>query len=179
MARPAFKRRGTAIVPPPIERSVYVLAASLMLILLFALWRPIPAPVWTLTGPLAAILWLLFAAGWGIVLLSTFLINHFELFGLQQAWLHLRGRATASPVFRTPFLYRAVRHPLYSGFFLAFWGTPRMTTGHLCLAIGMSAYMLLAIRYEENDLTDLFGEDYRAYRARVGMLVPGLGRRMG
>lgn len=177
MARPAFKRRWTAIVPPPVERSVYVLTASLLLILLFALWRPIPAPVWTVTGPAAAILWLLFAAGWGIVLVSTFLINHFELFGLQQAWLALRGRATASPVFRTPFFYRAVRHPLYSGFFLAFWSTPRMTLGHLLLATGMSAYMLLAIRYEEHDLTELFGRDYDGYRARVGMLVPGIGRR--
>ncbi len=175
MARPAFKR--VWIVPPPIERSIYVLAASIVLILLCAFWRPIPGVVWTVDDRIGAILlWSLFAAGWAIVLLSTFLLNHFELFGLQQVWLSLRGRATASPVFRTPLFYRAVRHPLYSGFFLAFWSTPRMTAGHLLLALGMSVYMLIAIRYEEHDLVDLFGDDYRTYRARVGMLIPGVGR---
>lgn len=177
MARPAFKRRWTRIVPAAIERSVYVLAASVALIVLFAFWRPIPGTIWAVESPAAAaILWVLFAAGWGIVLLSTFLINHFELFGLQQVWLSLRGRATASPVFRTPFFYRAVRHPLYAGFFLAFWATPVMTVGHLLLAVGMSAYMLVAIRYEERDLVELFGNDYRDYRERVGMLVPKLTR---
>lgn len=178
MARPGFKRSWTRIVPPPAERSVYVLAASLVLILLFAMWRPIGGTVWSVEAPAArTILWGLFAAGWGIVLLSTFLINHFELFGLQQAWQHVRGRATVSPLFRTPLLYRAVRHPLYSGFFLAFWSTPDMSVGHLLLAAGMSTYMLVAIRYEEHDLIDLFGDDYRAYCARVGMLIPGVGKR--
>lgn len=177
MARPAFKRAWTRIVPAPLERSVYVLAASTTLVILFLGWRPIPTMVWMVEGRAAILLWAGFLAGWAIVLLSTFLINHFELFGLQQAWLGWRERAAAVPRFRTPFLYRLVRHPLYSGFFLAFWSTPRMSVGHLLLAVGMSAYMLVAIRYEERDLTDTFGEDYRAYAGRVGMLLPGVGRR--
>jgi len=116
-------------------------------------------------------------AGWGIVLLSTFLINHFELFGLQQAWLNLRGRQAAHPELRQPFFYRWVAHPLYAGFFLAFWAAPEMTVGHLLLAVGMSSFMLIAIRYEERDLTTLFGDDYRRYRSGVGMLIPRFGRR--
>jgi protein-S-isoprenylcysteine O-methyltransferase Ste14 len=179
MARPGFKRAWTRIVPPPIERSVYVVAASLALILLFLVWRPIPGAVWSVenaTG--AAILWALFGLGWLIVLVSTFLINHFELFGLAQVWGHARGRTEAAPpAFRTPFFYRWIRHPLYSGFFLAFWATPHMTLGHLLLAAGVSAYMLIAIRYEEHDLVDTFGDDYRTYRERTGMLTPRLGRR--
>jgi protein-S-isoprenylcysteine O-methyltransferase Ste14 len=178
MARPAFKEWWTRIVPHSAERSVYVLAASGMLILLFLFWRPIPQVVWNVTNPVAAdIIWLLFWAGWGIVLLSTFLINHFELFGLQQAWLNMRGRRAADPELRQPFFYRWVAHPLYSGFFLAFWAAPEMTAGHLLLAAGVSAYMLIAIRYEEHDLTNLFGEDYRRYRSGVGMLVPRFMRR--
>ena len=177
MARPAFKARWTRIVPPALERSVYVLLASVVLIVLMIGWRPLPAPVWTVTSPpLAALIWALFAAGWLLVLLSTFLLNHFELFGLQQVWLHGRGRAATAPQFRTPIFYRLVRHPLYSGFVLAFWATPRMTLGHLLLAAGMTGYILIAIRHEERDLTDLFGDDYRAYRRSTGMLVPGLGR---
>ena len=177
MARPGFKRAWTRIVPMPAERSVYVLLASLALIILFYGWRPIPAVVWDLTGtPFALPLWALFFAGWLIVLVSTFLINHFELFGLQQAWFNLRGRTAAAPQLRQPFFYRWVAHPLYSGFFLAFWATPLMTVGHLLLAAGMSAYMLVAIRYEERDLTDLFGQDYRDYRSGVGMLAPKLRR---
>jgi len=178
MARPAFKQWWTRIVPQSAERSVYVLAASSMLILLFLFWRPIPQVVWNVTNPLAAdIIWLLFWAGWGIVLLSTFLINHFELFGLQQAWLNMRGRRAEDPQLRQPFFYRWVAHPLYSGFFLAFWAAPEMTAGHLLLAAGVSAYILIAIRYEEHDLTNLFGEDYRRYRAGVGMLTPRFRRR--
>ena len=177
MARPGFKARWTRIVPAPIERSTYVLFASVALILLFAGWHPLPAPIWTVTQPIAAgLLWALFAAGWLIVLLSTYLINHFELFGLQQVWFALRDRAAAAPRFRTPFFYRLVRHPLYSGFFLAFWSTPRMTAGHLLLASGLSLYMLIAIAYEERDLIDTFGDEYRSYRQSTGMLVPGLGR---
>lgn len=177
MARQAFKRWWTRIVPLPAERSFYVLAASLMLILLFWGWRPIPATIWQVENAAgAAVLWAIFAAGWGIVLLSTFLINHFELFGLQQAWFALRDRAAAAPQLRQPFFYRFVRHPLYSGFFLAFWATPHMTAGHLLLAAGMSAWMLLAIRAEEKDLIAVFGRDYEDYRARVGMLAPGIGR---
>ena len=122
-------------------------------------------------------LWLLFGAGWAIVLTSTFLINHFELFGLQQAWFNLRGRMAAEPQLRQPLFYRWVAHPLYSGFFLAFWATPHMSYGHLVLAGGMSLFMLIAIQLEERDLIDIFGDAYRQYRSSVGMLVPRLRRR--
>jgi protein-S-isoprenylcysteine O-methyltransferase Ste14 len=178
MARQGFKKAWTRTVPRPIERSVYVLFASAALIAMFSFWRPIDGLVWDVANPTGqAILWVLFAAGWGIVLLSTFLINHFELFGLQQAWLHLQGREAAPPVFHQPFFYKWVRHPLYAGFFLAFWATPHMSTGHLLLAVGMSIYMLIAIRYEERDLVGYFGEDYERYRRDVGMLLPGVGRK--
>jgi protein-S-isoprenylcysteine O-methyltransferase Ste14 len=178
MARKGFKAAWTRIVPEPIERSVYVLFASLALIVLFLFWKPIAGDVWTIENDVgAAIMWALFAAGWLIVLLSTFLINHFELFGLQQAYLHSRGRTSAAPQFRQPFFYKLVRHPLYTGFFLAFWATPYMSYGHLLLALGMSAYMLIAIRYEERDLVGLFGSDYEQYRERVGMLTPRMRQR--
>lgn len=179
MARSGFKRAWTRIVPPPLERSVYVAAASLVLILLFLLWRPIPAIVWSVgNGTAAATLWALFALGWLIVLLSTFLISHFELFGLAQVWRHARGAGeVAPPAFRTPLFYRYIRHPLYSGFFLAFWATPQMSLGHLLLAAGVSVYMLIGIRYEERDLVGLFGDDYRRYRDRAGMLTPRFGRK--
>lgn len=178
MARQGFKRKWTRIVPWPAERSMYVLAASAALIILFLLWRPIDRVVWDVTSPLASdLIWLVFWLGWLTVLLSTFLINHFELFGLQQAWLHARGREPARPELRQPFLYRWIAHPLYAGFFLAFWAAPQMTLGHLLLAAGMSLFMLIAIRYEERDLTTLFGEDYRRYRSGVGMLTPRFRRR--
>jgi protein-S-isoprenylcysteine O-methyltransferase Ste14 len=178
MARQGFKQAWTRTVPRPIERSVYVLLASAVLIILFSFWRPIAGTVWSVTNPLAeAILWALFATGWGIVLLSTFLINHFELFGLQQAWLHMQQREAAPAEFRQPFFYKWVRHPLYAGFFLAFWATPQMSYGQLLLAAGMSVYMLIAIRYEERDLVGYFGENYERYRRDVGMLIPGIGRK--
>jgi methanethiol S-methyltransferase len=178
MARQGFKRAWTRIVPHQLERSVYVLCASAALIVMFLFWKPIPKVVWDLTGTaLAMPLWLLFAAGWMIVLLSTFLINHFELFGLQQAWLHVRSRQARAPELRQPFFYRWVAHPLYAGFFLAFWSTPKMTAGHLLFAVGMSTYILIAIRYEERDLRGLFGRDYDEYRAGVGMLTPKFRRR--
>ncbi|WP_310467222.1 methanethiol S-methyltransferase [Sphingomonas sp.] len=178
MARPAFKARWTKIVPPPAERSVYVLAASLALIVLFTLWRPIPQTLWDVSGTLLALpLWLAFAAGWGIVLVSTFLLNHFELFGLQQAWFNFSGRTADKPQLRQPLFYKWVAHPIYSGFFLAFWAIPQMTIGHLLLAVGMSAYMLIGIRHEERDLTNYYGDDYQAYRAGVGKLVPRFRRR--
>lgn len=178
MARQGFKAWWTRVVPPPAERSVYVLMASAALIILFSLWRPIEATVWSVTNPLAqTILWALFALGWGIVLLSTFLLNHFELFGLQQAWLHMRGRQAQPHELRQPMFYKWVAHPLYSGFFLAFWATPHMTAGHLLLAAGMSVYMLIAIQYEERDLTRYYGEDYTRYRSGVGMIFPRFGRR--
>ena len=178
MARPGFKRWWTQFVPAPAERSVYVLAASVMLIILFLLWRPIFGSVWDFAGTAFELpMWLLFGAGWVIVLTSTFLINHFELFGLQQAWFNLRGRMAAEPQLRQPLFYRWVAHPLYSGFFLAFWATPQMSYGHLLLAGGMSLFMLIAIQFEERDLTDFFGDAYRQYRSGVGMLVPRLRRR--
>jgi methanethiol S-methyltransferase len=178
MARQGFKAAWTRIVPGPIERSTYVLLASLILILLVLLWRPMPQVIWSIENPAGvAAMWLLFALGWLIVLVSTFLINHFELFGLHQVWSHSRGRELPPPAFRTPLFYRAVRHPLYAGFVLAFWAAPEMTLGHALLAAGMTAYILIAIRYEERDLVALFGADYEAYRGRAGMLVPKLRRR--
>lgn len=181
MARPSFKAKWTRIVPPSAERSVYVLAASVALIILFVAWRPIPNVVWSvnpITHPiLNDLIWLVFWLGWATVLVSTFLINHFELFGLQQAWLNMRGREAAKPELRQPLFYKWVAHPLYAGFFMAFWAAPEMTAGHLLLAAGMSAFMLIAIRYEERDLTDFFGDDYRRYRAGVGGLVPRFRRR--
>lgn len=176
MARQGFKRAWTRIVPVQAERSVYVLAASLALILLFAFWHPIEGTVWRATGALAAVLWAVFGIGWALVLVSTFLINHFELFGLQQAWFHARGREAAPPQFRQPLLYKLMRHPIYSGFLIAFWATPHMSYGHLLLAIGITVYVLIAIRHEERDLVGLFGQDYEDYRSRVGMLAPGIGR---
>jgi methanethiol S-methyltransferase len=173
MARQGFKRWWTRVIPPSAERSVYVLMASAALIVLMTSWRPIDAVVWNVTSPLLYdLIWVAFWAGWATVLLSTFLINHFELFGLQQAWLHVRGREPAPPSFRTPLFYRWVRHPLYLGFFIAFWATPEMTAGHLLLASGVSLFMLIAIQYEERDLVGYFGEDYEDYRRRVGMLTP-------
>jgi len=178
MARQGFKRAWTKTVPPQAERSVYVLAASIALMILFLGWRPIDMIVWNVGNPaLHDILWLLFWVGWLTVLMSTFLINHFELFGLQQAWLNMSGRQTEAPELRQPMFYRWVAHPLYAGFFLAFWATPHMTVGHLLLAGGLSVYMLIAIRYEERDLRGLFGKDYEQYRSNVGMLIPRFGRR--
>jgi protein-S-isoprenylcysteine O-methyltransferase Ste14 len=173
MARQGFKKAWTRIVPKPIERSTYVLFACLALVLMFALWQPIPMTLWDARGgPLGILLWALFGAGWLIALLSTFLLNHFELFGLQQVWNALRNRAASAPQLHQPLFYKLVRHPLYSGFFIAFWAAPHMTAGHLLLAAGLSTYMLIAIVYEERDLIGLFGADYETYRGRVGKLVP-------
>lgn len=177
MARPVFKKAWVKIVPAAIERSTYVVFASIALILLFAFWRPIPTTVWEVgNGAAEKLLWILFGLGWAIVLISTFLINHFELFGLKQVWANLQGTSDSEPVFQQPLFYRLVRHPIYAGFFLAFWATPSMTVGHLILAVGMSVYMLIGIRYEEGDLLQVFGKSYEEYRKRVGMLLPGLGR---
>lgn len=173
MARQRFKAAWTRIVPEPAERSMYVLLASLVLILLFRFWHPIPTAIWSVSSLwLVYLLWGLFGIGWLIVLLSTFLLNHFELFGLQQVWNSAGGRPPAPPEFRTPLFYKRVRHPLYSGFILAFWATPAMSAGHLLLAAGMTLYILIAIRHEERDLVGMFGAEYEAYRGRAGMLIP-------
>jgi protein-S-isoprenylcysteine O-methyltransferase Ste14 len=172
MARPAFKRWWTRIVPEPIERSTYVLAASLALILLFWQWRPLLQPVWSLDGVAAQAMWVVFWLGWALVLTSTFLISHFDLFGLKQVWDYRRRREAAPPEFRTPLFYRVVRHPLYLGFILAFWATPTMTAGHLLFALATTAYILIAIQLEEHDLVGVFGERYVVYRRRVSMLIP-------
>lgn len=175
MARAGFKRWWTTIVPPVVERSTYVLVASLLLGLLFWQWRALPEPVWHVTQPVAAAaLWGLFAIGWAIAFLSTFLINHFEMFGLSQVFARVAGRVEPSPQFATPLFYRLVRHPLYVGLLLAFWSTPRMSAGHLLFAVANSFYILIGIQLEERDLLSLFGERYRGYCDNVGMLVPRL-----
>jgi methanethiol S-methyltransferase len=172
MARPFFKRAWTRIVPESVERSTYVLFASLALILLFWQWRPIGAPVWTVTNPAGATaLQVVFWIGWGTVLLSTFMISHFELFGLTQVWFNLKDRRPQMQ-FKTPFLYGFVRHPIYFGFVLAFWATPAMTMGHLLFAVMTTVYILVAIQLEEHDLVRAFGDQYIAYRRRVSMLIP-------
>ncbi len=172
MARPAFKRLWTRIVPQPIERSTYVLFASGALILLFANWRPILAPVWTTTGALAIAIEIVSLLGWGLVLLSTFLISHFELFGLKQVWRNLKRASPENPVFRTPLIYGLVRHPIYLGFIIAFWAAPTMTMGHLLFAAATTAYILIGIQLEERDLVGMFGDVYRSYRRKVSMLLP-------
>lgn len=175
MARPAFKARW--FVPVPLERSVFCLATALVLAVLFAFWHPLPGVVWSVADPTGrAVLWGLFAAGFGIVFVSTWLINHFELFGLAQAWQHFRGHEPQPHAFRTPLFYRLVRHPIYLGFLLAFWATPEMSIGHLLLAAGFTVYILIGIRYEERDLVAHFGDTYTQYRTRVGMVLPWVGR---
>ena len=174
MARKQFKAWWTQFVPPQVERSTYVLLASLALVLLFWQWRPMPAPVWQIADPyLAMAVTALSFVGWLIVLTSTFLINHFELFGLYQVTNNLSGRPMPRPRFRIPLFYRFVRHPLYLGFVIAFWAAPTMTQGHLLFAAVTTAYILVGIWLEERDLVALFGDEYRRYRQRVSMLIPG------
>jgi protein-S-isoprenylcysteine O-methyltransferase Ste14 len=175
MARPAFKRRWTRLVREPAERSTYVLASSLALLLLFWQWQPIGGLVWRVEQPLGqAVLYGLFAAGWITVFVTTFLINHFDLFGLRQVWLHLRGQPYRPLGFVMPGPYRYVRHPLYVGWLLAFWATPTMTAAHLLFAVMTTGYILVAIRFEERDLREVHGERYAEYRRSVPMLVPRL-----
>lgn len=178
MARPAFKARWTRVVPTSVERSTYVLAASMVLALLLWQWRPIEGTIWDLRGSaVEPFIWALFGIGWAVLFISTFLINHFELFGLSQAWSHGRPPNPAPPTLREPLFYRYARHPLYLGFSIAFWATPHMTVGHLVFAAGMQIYIFVGIAHEERDLVAHFGPAYEEYRTRVGMLIPGIGRK--
>lgn len=173
MARKSFKRWWTRIVPESAERSTYVLLASLALALMFWQWRPIPGEIWRVADPnLAHVLIALSFLGWLIVFTSTFLINHFELFGLRQVASRFMGRPMPAPRFRSPLYYRFVRHPIYLGFIIAFWAAPVMTIGHALFAFATTAYVLIGIALEERDLTALFGDQYRHYRERVPMLIP-------
>lgn len=178
MARPWFKRALTRIIPSAAERPTYVLLSCVALVAMFWLWRPIGGDIWRVDNrPAALALVALFAAGGGLVFVATFLINHFDLFGLRQVWLFLRGRPYTQLKFGTPAIYKYVRHPLYVGWIITFWATPHMTIAHLVFALGMTAYILLAIKWEERDLVSVHGSDYIEYRKNVPMLTPRLGRR--
>ena len=178
MARPGFKSVLTRYWPEAIERSLYVAATAVFLCLLFWFWRPLPEMVWSANADwLRTLLWSLAAAGWGIVLISTFLMNHFELFGLRQIWADLRSQSIPVATFKQPLFYKLVRHPIYTGFLLAFWAAPDMSQGHLLFAVGMTVYILIGIRYEERDLKTLLGSVYTEYSKRVGMVIPGVGKR--
>lgn len=173
MARQWFKRAWTRVVPQPAERSTYVLLASLALFIMIRFWQPMLQPIWAVENPVGkAILQGLFWIGWGMVLISTFLIDHFDLFGLRQVWTFFSGREFQPPMFKTPGPYKIIRHPLYLGFIVAFWSTPTMTAGHLFFAVMTTAYILIAIQLEERDLITFHGEQYRIYRSGVSMLVP-------
>lgn len=176
MARPAFKRWWTKLVPKPVERSTYVLFSSLALIVLFVYWQPIGGVIWQIQDPAGQlVLNSVCVLGWTILLISTFMINHFDLFGLRQVWLYLRGKEYVSLNFGTPGLYRHIRHPIYLGFIIAFWATPTMTAAHLFFAVMCTAYILIGIRLEERDLVSYFGKRYSEYSKQVPMLVPRLG----
>ena len=175
MARPDFKAWWTRFVPRPIERSVYTLASSLALIALFVFWQPIPQPVWATSGVIASMLTIGLLSGVALVLISTFLIDHFDLFGLRQTWIHFRGRSYEEKRFATPLLYKWIRHPLYVGWFMTFWITPVMSVGHLLFAFLMTSYVLIAIPMEERDLLRALGEPYRRWRERTPAFVPRVG----
>lgn len=177
MARPAFKRWWTKFVPEAVERSTYVLLSSLALVALFAWWQPIGGIVWEATGPARTAVIALYLLGWALLLYTTFLIDHFDLFGLRQVWKQLRGEAYEPPKFYTPSLYRLVRHPLYIGWLTIFWAAPTMTLAHLVFALGTTAYILVAIRLEERELVAAFGDRYLDYQRSTPMLIPRLRRR--
>ena len=178
MARQWFKRWWIRFVPRPIERSTYVLAASSLLALLFWQWQPLHAVVWEVQSPVGrAAIWSLFWSGWALVLTSTFVIDHFDLFGLRQVMLHARGKPYRPPQFKVVAFYSYVRHPLLLGFMIAFWATPQMTLGHLLFTLATTGYMLIAIQLEERDLLAFHGQEYSVYRKRVPMLLPGMRRR--
>jgi protein-S-isoprenylcysteine O-methyltransferase Ste14 len=172
MARPWFKRHWTRLVPAPAERATFVLAANLLLALLFWLWRPIGGTVWNVSGPGAGALWAVYAAGWALAISSTFLISHSDLFGLRQAWLQVRHVRYSPPPFTERGLYKRIRHPLMAGFLVIFWSAPMMTAGHLLFAVAATGYILAGIAFEEHDLTQSLGDAYSAYRARVPALIP-------
>jgi protein-S-isoprenylcysteine O-methyltransferase Ste14 len=177
MARPAFKSWWTRFVPKPVERSTYVLFSSAALLLLFHAWQPMGGVVWDVQHPIGrVVLYGLFAGGWLLVLAATFLINHFDLFGLRQVWLYLRAQDYTPLAFKTPVLYRYVRHPLYVGWLFTFWATPTMTVAHLVFSVATTAYILIAIRFEERDLVNVHGQAYADYRQQVPMLVPSFSR---
>ncbi|MCW0235464.1 MAG: NnrU family protein [Ferrovibrio sp.] len=175
MARPGFKQWMSATVPAHLQRAVYVVATSVMVALLILLWQPLPAMVWQMQdGFNAMLVWMLYGIGWLLLVAATFMIDHFELFGLAQPFRRWRGLPPPNDEFRTSWLYRYMRHPIYSGWLVIFWATPQMSAGHLLFAIGMSAYILVGILYEERDLIAAFGDRYRDYRRRVPALIPGL-----
>lgn len=173
MARPAFKRVWTNVIPEAAERSTYVLFSNLAMIAVFLFWQPMGGSLWTIhTEPFRTIVVGLYFVGWGVLFYATWLINHFDLFGLRQVWYHLRGQKPPEMMFRVPGMYKYVRHPIYVGWLTIFWATPTMTAAHFVFAVMTTAYILIAIQFEEKDLVDEFGDDYRDYRENVGMLVP-------
>lgn len=179
MARPAFKRWWTRLVPESVERATYVLVSSLAMIAIYLLWQPVGGVIWSASSKAGrGAITGLNLSGWALLLYTTFLIDHFDLFGLKQVWRNLRGRSYRPPQFHTPGLYRLVRHPLYIGWLIIFWAAPVMTVAHLIFALTMTAYILIAIRFEERDLMTAFGEPYLVYRRGTGMLIPSLRKDM-
>jgi len=178
MARKGFKAAWTKVVPQSLERSFYCLATALVLVPMFLYWHPIEGTLWSVSNEaIRTLIWAIFWFGWAFLFVATLLLNHFELFGLQQAWDNLRGKEAAAPTMKTPFLYKWVRHPIQTGVFIAIWATPDMSYGHLLFAVGYTAYIFIGLHYEEKDLVAEFGEDYIEYRRNVGGILPGIGKK--